>query len=403
MKIIASSVLETADSFLHAGYISAYARPLDSMRTPYSSYSAYWTSSGDAGAGQAPGQPQLTLDVAEALRLEGETLTHEAAVAPSPTSAATIGAFPNAFFTTGAVAFFVVALGLAYAAKQLRWRRPLQALPSLVACVLIGAGALAYVLLGAGTAAPYAELPPPTASPPWEGAQTRAYADPEQATLALLHGVIADALVSVPGPVESLVQLQEEVGLPAQELTEGERYALQTYGLDGWGRPFRLTSHGMDNLAQWYESFRGYRGKSYRAEAAPGIHAEARYVVTSAGPDGVFDNADDLKVAVKAPTEYNWDECRHAFFLRKEGEAYVVLFHRWSGELFAYVDKDRAALLSGSDLYDAFPLTDDMRDRVNDLERVSESVRRAYDAVAAERPYRPLVLQVYARPKEGAA
>ena len=104
MKIIASSVLEKADSFLHAGYISAYARPLDSMRTPYSPYSAYWTSSGDAGAGRAPGPPQLTLDVAEALRLEGETLTHEAAVAPPPRSAGTIGVAihpdPNAVLAT---------------------------------------------------------------------------------------------------------------------------------------------------------------------------------------------------------------------------------------------------------------------------------------------------------------
>ncbi len=62
MKILASSIQQVADTFLHAGYISAYPRTL------------YAYNYGNT-------TPKLELDVAESLRLQGETLA-TAAVAP---------------------------------------------------------------------------------------------------------------------------------------------------------------------------------------------------------------------------------------------------------------------------------------------------------------------------------
>jgi len=75
---------------------------------------------------------------------------------------------------------------------------------------------VAGLLIGAcdGDAEPGSE-PLPTEAP-WEGVPLREYENPELATQVLLHGIIADALINVGRPVESLPNVQNEVGLPTR-------------------------------------------------------------------------------------------------------------------------------------------------------------------------------------------
>jgi hypothetical protein len=198
-------------------------------------------------------------------------------------------------------------------------------------------------------------------TPPWKGVELREYADPQQATLALLNGVVADGIINVGDSIDCLANIRNEVGFPKKELTEGEAYALQTYGIDGWGHEMRLREDG-----------------------------EKRYTVTSAGADGIFDTGDDLSISVKQAEEDTWDRHRWAFFLRNGGELPAVLFHRWTGEHFRYSNEERARELTGGKLFDVFNFNSSMPDDERD-----EQLRAAYDSASAGLTREPLVLLVY--------
>ncbi len=323
MNVLAASALEAGEAFLHAGYISAYPRQLWSHAYPSI-------------------EPSLQLDVAEALKLKDEVAGLLDGSA-SDALAATVGAGGHwSTLLMGALLFFG-ALGLAHLARSAGrkgWAK--------------GAPALGLLALAAGLACN--GLPE---TPPWEGVAKKEYANPADATRVLLHGIVADGIINVGQPIESLANIQDEVGLPTKNPTPGERYALQTYGLDGWGRELRLTSH-----------------------------AEGSYEVTSAGPDGQFDNADDLKLAVSQCDDEDWDSKRHAFFLAQHAGGPAVVFHRWTGDHFEYGNLNAAKELTGNELFDLLPF-----DKFEASQQAQ--IQSAWQEASSGKSSRPLVLQVF--------
>jgi hypothetical protein len=233
--------------------------------------------------------------------------------------------------------------------EQMR-ARVLRRLPALSIATVVAA-------LGANAACGGSDLPPLPTHAPWEGVTLQAYANPEQATLALMHGIIADGITNVGQPIQILPNIQNEVGIASKTLTEGQAYALKTYGIDGWGKPFRLT-------------------------------AGATYEVRSAGPDGAFDTADDLSIDVAQCDDSSWESGRHAFFIRKDGEDHSVLFHRWTGEFFQYYDEAGAAATTGSKLFDRWAWAELSTDQ-------QQRVASVYAEVASGLDHEPLVLMVF--------
>jgi hypothetical protein len=112
---------------------------------------------------------------------------------------------------------------------------------------------------------------------PWESITPVRYSNPELATVVLMHGIIGHALYYINEDVSSLAQLQLTVGIPGvEEYTPGMKYALAYYGLDGWGREFRMST---GSIAE----HKGYRYPAGR-----------RVTLESAGADGRFGTADDF-------------------------------------------------------------------------------------------------------------
>jgi len=331
VDLAATALREGGELFLHAGYVSAYPRTF------------HWDMS-ELAAGHAPA---LQLDVADALRLEGEALGGAGDPGAAAAAVTGSGGGPPELLVTVAASFAVLAL-LYLVRDRLTGSRRVAGL----AAALLAAVALPFFACG----------PDPLPSrPPWEGVTLRAYQHPEDATRVLLYGVIADGITNIRQPIDDLANIQDEVGLPTATPTEGEAYALRTYGIDGWGRPFRL----------------GTREHEYRGTL---------YVVTSAGADGAFDTADDLAATVDRCDNGDWDQSRWAFFYRRDGGELVALFHRWPGKLFEYTDEERARALTGGDLFD-----------VSVPPAWVDTTRQAaaYDQLAAAGDHEPLLLETY--------
>lgn len=332
MKILAASTVDAVNTFLHAGYISAY---------PHSMWTdTYGTS-----------QPDLELDLVQALEIKASAAARLVdgdvqAVLASVGHAAGAGLVPQ-------VAALAGVAGLALLARP----RDGQLAPTLSPRT---SAAVVLSLLATVAVSPFGCEPALPEDVPWEGVALQEYVDPAAATQALLHGVIADALRSMDRPVETLPNIQDEVGLPSSDLTDGMAYALTTYGLDGWGHEFQLE-----------------------------ILGDLAYRVTSAGPDGAFGGDDDVALDVTSYTNDDWDYAvPRAFFLDSDGSANRVFFHRFNGDLFEYGRQADAEAATGSDLYDVF-LEADLS-----AEQVTE-VHTRWAAFADETDHEPLVLQVF--------
>jgi len=371
MQIIASSIQQVANQFLHAGYISAYPRTFYPHSYGYK-------------------DPELQIEVTEALRLKGEVLANLVSAPDSGMMAATAssggGSWPAWMAVASAMLFGAVALlylltrrgrnqtgsnltglpafgvlgfqpapppkpsplqggglsGLRWRASPSSWRITAAAAMALLGIIMIRCGGLE---------------PLPTEAP-WKGVQLEQYNDPSSATKVLLYGLISEGIANVGQPIEMLANIQNEVGLPVKSPSKGQAYALKTYGIDGWGKAFRLV-------------------------ADKGI-----YTVTSAGADGQFDTADDLKVAVAQCTDGSWDNQRHAFFLRQHNKDVAILFHRWTGEHFQYRNRSQAEALTGGVLYDFFTTADLSGEQRTNAEK-------AYNASASGVSHDPLLLQYY--------
>lgn len=327
MQILGASMMQVTMSFLHPGYISAYPR----------------TFSPEMGYPLSYGDPTLQMDMVSALHLQGDPVASAGHVStPLTTSLAGLSGVSTAVMA--ALCFFGCLVLWALLREHVRGRfRAAFTLPPLMAM------ALWVVTCGPD--------PLPTQKP-WEGVQVRAYANPSQATLAILHGIIADGIINVGQRVDTLANIQNEVGLPTATPSEGMAYALSTYGLDGWGREFRLS------------------------------RADRQYTVTSAGADGAFDTADDLAMVVSQCDNGSWDNSRHAFFLRRSGTDHLLFVHRWTGDFFRYENRDDAEAMTGTRLFDVLRASDMYED-------LRVKVEASYSQDASGVSDDPIVLQVF--------
>jgi hypothetical protein len=333
MQILASSITRASEVFLHAGYISANPRTFGGYM-----YSA---------------DSDVHYEVAESLRLEGETLaSHIPAYDPGSLLAAVAGSGDWLTMALGTAGFFGGLAGVYLIGKRLGGA------PRLVG--QMAAALVAALCLVAATCSTTGDPPLPE-DPPWEGVEIKPYAHPEDATFVILHGIVADGITNLGRHITSLANIQDEVGLPASSLTEGQAYALQTYGLDGWGREMRLER--IDNY----------------------------YIVTSAGADGAFDTDDDISLRANPTCNENWDEQRRAFFLREQEGSIHIFFHRWTGAHFVYNDEDGSLALTGTDLFD-YITEEDLYGEQIDL------MQGAWDATTDGLAYEPMVMQIAESP-----
>ena len=348
MKLIAASIIDKVDTFLHAGYISAYPRPLYAEAYPVGD-------GGDIPVAEIVHQLNLT----EALRLESESLAAAVPGGGTDTALASLGNLGSSeMMIIGALAMTGV-LALVYLLKdRFEWRT-------------LGFAQAACALFAMLVLLPHCDeegVKPLPTDPPWEGVTLQNYANPQDATVAILHGIIVPAVANVGQGVEILPNVQNEVGLPTTALTEGMEYALLTYGIDGWGNEFRLAR----------SPFKDDDG-----------HEFWNYTVTSAGPDGVFDNDDDIEANFDQAYNLGWGWHRNAFYLVKSGNEVQVAFHRWNNKMFEYMNEDQAVELTGDSLLDLFVTGDFWSD-----ETVT-AINETFDEEADGLDYNPIVLQVF--------
>lgn len=328
MQILAASLQQAADTFLHAGYIS-------SMPRAYSRVLRI-----DLGDATSPGG-HLVADVEQALELVASASPAAAfeSAAPPVAGAVVLTSWPTLF--AGVAAFFAF-VGLLYLLKG-RYRQTVQSRLTAGLVIVLAAGAFA---LHAAQALPSSEA--------WKRVTPRAYADPEAATRVILHGLIMDGLINTNARVKSLAQIAPEVAFPPAPHSEGMTYARQTYGIDGWGRPFKLRT------------------------GSP-------YTVISAGADGEFDTDDDIRALCSRARGENWDLLRHALFLHKDADGLALYLHRWPGRHFIYHDRMEAP--RGAD-----PLHD--RYRFSAGEEMHQIASRLYAVHVSDPSSTPLLLLV---------
>ncbi len=280
MEIFSASLTEFADTFLHPGYMSAYAEV---------------TMPGPMTAAIVPvdREPVVQIDMVRALQLNPDL--HEAVAAeamPIRVDPAT-PALPWA-------AALALALALGRGCRFARSRRP--------ARLLGAAAAVALVLAVACSKDPVPEVHGPAVLAARNGPRaparaTAPFLDPRAATEAILNGIIADAVACSEAPeITSLDSVSWQVGLPASHKTPGMRWAIANYQDDGWGRRFRFRTLAKD-----------------------------RFEVKSAGEDGAFDTGDDLALEMRRAGNWEWPSRLRAYYLRRERDDAGVSFHRCGG------------------------------------------------------------------------
>jgi hypothetical protein len=227
-------------------------------------------------------------------------------------------------FMLGVVVLFFAALAAVYVRRirgaarlRLRWWESTLATGIVLAVVVIGAGSKP---MGSRVGGAWQNRLPP----PWLEVPVREYEDPQAATQVILHGLITQGLAGCPFQVENLSAIQNQVAFPVKNdaLTDGMRYALQTYGRDGWGREFTLTPQG-----------------------------DRSYVIASSGADGILDNEDDVVCTIEKTGE-SWEDLITGIYVRPTEGAPVFLIHRVAHDLFRTMDGESAWELTGCRLFD---------------------------------------------------
>lgn len=334
MQLFASSVTQAAETFLHAGYISAQP-PAMAMEYP---------------------MLQDTADTGYAVTLEGALRLSEAA---SQQAAVTAG--PVWFETLGgalpAVAGAVGIAALAWWAIRHRpaWMpRPVPALGTL---------ALAVGLMVACVGNPWQDVPPED------------FEDPDAATELLMQALVADTVVAHhgdAGTVTGLGQLDGEVGLPVDELSDAQQYAIDSYGRDGWGNDFAFTHLG-----------------------------EGQYELTSAGPDGELDTDDDVVLAIDA-TDIAPDQ-RTYYLLERDGDLWLFIRNP-PASLSNEWDSAAEGEVAFDDRFFGIPLTEEFlgqhEDSYGELSGTDwatalAEIRAFYDSMTTTDD--PVVVQIYDR------
>ena len=260
MHVFASSVQQAADTFLHAGYISAQP-PAMAMEYP--------TLLDTANTGYA-------VSIEQAFQLA------ESGGAESAMTAGLVemlgGAAPHLLGATG------LAAGL-----WLLWRLSSRVI------VPTRVPAMAVMMVGLWVFGA-------CVTAPWEDIVPEDVADPDVYTTALLHSVVKEGISAhhfEDGTVDNLSAIADHVALPVDQASESVQYALDTYGLDGWGNEMELS-----------------------------IPEEDIYALTSAGADGEFDTDDDLIAEFDVTDMFELDR---NYYLTQQDDA-LWLYIRADGE-----------------------------------------------------------------------
>ena len=298
MQIFGQSLRNLADAYLHAGYCSAPPAPNEFVQ-------GYPTLHSASDTGYA-----VSLD--EAFRLV-DTADAAAAIGGGPDVAAVVGSMGIAAVLAGALWLRLPAWGVT------RWRRWA---PAAVA---------GLVVLCAWWSFPGCDPASEGPAPPWEGVEIREYADPWAALNATAHALVADGAMayyidtgSDDGDLD-LVAIQDHVQLPLSDPTEGQEYALVTYGLDAWGHEMELV--------------RGEHGSS----------------LTSAGPDGTWDTGDDLSLPLDITDRWMFDHWAY-YLVRRDDTLWLMTRREPDRDPHDGVEGCPGAFPDG-DLFDGVALT----------------------------------------------
>jgi hypothetical protein len=248
MQLFGQSLKNLADAYLHAGYCSAPPAPLEFAK-------GYPTLLDQTDTGYA-----VALD--EAFRL-----------ADVGDAAATAATGPDVAVLIGAVGIAAALLGILWlrlpAWRGVEWRRRLA--PATAAGLAVICACFSF---------PACDPTEEGSNIPWDGVEIREYADPWAALNVTAQALVADAATEYyhSGDWQNLdfelLDFQDHVRLPTSHPTEGQEYAQTTYGLDGWGHEMRYDMN------------------------------EHETSLSSAGPDGAWDTADDLTVHIEVLDRY---------------------------------------------------------------------------------------------------
>lgn len=165
---------------------------------------------------------------------------------------------------------------------------------------------------------------------PWKNVKTHEYKDPVAATEVIVKCIVANAVASKRGVVSDMRAIYNKIGLPlsGKNQTPGMKYALITYGLDGWGREIKLS---------------GNQKKGFE--------------VRSAGPDGVFNNSDDITAFVDKWDD-GWESRISGIYVRYVNGEIIGFINSLSHPLFVKRNSKKAFSVTGSDLYDLIHLNE---------------------------------------------
>ena len=303
MKIFAQAATDIADTFLHAGYLSASG----------GTWHIY-----DAEPDVVPATVELTrmptrdptfvVDLAEAF---------QTAVEPAA-GAASSAAGPGFTVAAAALVAALVPCSLALVrAMERRWPfRTARLRCSALVGLAVAAGIAWISAVGLAAAPGPVHADEPTAT---------AYANPDLATKAILYGFVYDTLAAAKRRPFALNNIDDDIGLPVHEPTAEQARALATFEWDGWGRAFAFERE------------------------------EDLYTVTSAGADAEVATEDDIAIQVRRP-DHGTDYHPRAFFaqrVRSQGRDFTLVYYRtFSGNGFPRWLPQRSEVLTGGGLFD---------------------------------------------------
>jgi hypothetical protein len=316
MELLAGSLDVQVDDFLHAGYLSAAPRTFANMVRYEFELSDMMSNA-------------KVIDVKASLQLKetaAETTTvPKTKAALTPAEVMTPASMSSDALVFAGLFFFFTFLFTLYYRRVVKLERP-RWRPWLAAAVIATGGIM--VIAWASPKVQHVRLN--SLPPPWTDVPVQDYRDPQAATEAILHALIAPALPGVSVEIENLAAIQYEVAFPVAqtEYTPGMAYAQKTYGRDGWGNEFQLVADG-----------------------------QGVYLISSAGADGLHRTEDDIELITRAREHYDWEQLIHGMYVRPWPESpqkYACLIHRVSHRNFRREHPDMARKITGSDLFDTF-------------------------------------------------
>ena len=303
MKIFARAATDLADTFLHAGYLSASG----GSRHLYDAVPDALPATTELTR-MPTREPTFVVDLAEAF---------QTAVEPAA-GAASSAAGPGFTVAAAALVAALVPCSLALVrAMERRWPVRTARLRSSALVGLAVAAGIAWIGAVGLAAAPGPVHADEPAGP--------TYANPDLATRAILYGFVHDTLAAAKHRPFALNNIDDDIGLPVEEPTAAEARALAEYESDGWGRAFAFTRD------------------------------EDLYTVTSAGADAEPGTQDDIAIQVRRPSR-GADYHPLAFFaqrVRSQGRDFTLVYYRtFSGNGFPRWLPQRSEVLTGGGLFD---------------------------------------------------